>query len=41
MRLLEEDILSELRQQGLHNMDQVDRVVLEHNGGNSIVRREG
>jgi uncharacterized membrane protein YcaP (DUF421 family) len=39
MRMQEQDVLSELRQQGHRTMDEVELAVLEHNGGISIIPR--
>jgi uncharacterized membrane protein YcaP (DUF421 family) len=39
MRLQQENVLAEMRQNGLHNMEQVDAVVFEHNGGISIIQK--
>jgi len=38
-RIEKEDVLAEMRQKGLRTMDRVDTVVLEHNGGLSIIEK--
>jgi uncharacterized membrane protein YcaP (DUF421 family) len=41
LRIQEEDVLSEMRQKGLRRMEDVDSVVVEHNGGISVMPRSG
>jgi uncharacterized membrane protein YcaP (DUF421 family) len=39
LRVERRDIVSEMRQKGLRSMDQVHAVVIEHNGGISVIER--
>ncbi len=40
LRVEERDITAELRQKGMRRMDEVDAVVMEHNGGISVIPKE-
>jgi uncharacterized membrane protein YcaP (DUF421 family) len=40
LRIQPADVLAEMRLQGLRNLDQVETVVVEHNGGITIIRAE-
>jgi uncharacterized membrane protein YcaP (DUF421 family) len=40
LRVQEEDILSEMRQRGMRRIEDVDTIVIEHNGGISVMARE-
>lgn len=37
MRIQQADLLSEVRQQGLSGFDEVDRIIVEQNGGLSVI----
>jgi uncharacterized membrane protein YcaP (DUF421 family) len=39
LRVTERDVLSEMRQKGVRRMDDVQTVVIEHNGGISVITK--